>query len=302
MEIDAVQLAFDPASLNLLNAVLALVLFGVALDLKIADFQRVLKTPRAPVVGLVCQFLLLPALTFALIPVVAPTPSMALGMLLVASCPGGNISNFLAHWAKGDVGTSVTMTAVSTAAALVTTPANMAFWGSLRPDTAAILSELALDPIQMAKTVAVLLVVPVSVGMTVAAKLPRVAERLRTPMQVFSLIAFVGFIAAAFAGNYQHFLAFIGVVFVPVLVMNALALALGFSAGKLARCGEAESRALALEVGIQNSGLGLILVFNFFAGLGGMAVICAWWGIWHIISGLTVATLWRRFGPDPAAL
>lgn len=299
MTVDDVRLAFNPTSLMVLNLVLGLVLFGVALDLKVSDFKRVLRTPRAPVIGLLCQFLLLPALTFAVIPFLAPTPSMALGMLLVASCPGGNISNFLAHWSRGDVGTSVSMTAISTAAAVVTTPANLAFWGSMRPDTAALLTDVALDPLQMVQTVGLLLGVPVALGMTVASRWPTVAERLRKPMQIFSLVAFGGFVVAAFAGNFEHFLAYIALCFVPVLVMNAGALALGWSAATLGGCSIAEARAVAVEVGIQNSGLGLILVFNFFDGLGGMAVICAWWGLWHIVAGLTVATGWRWYGQKP---
>ncbi len=296
MSIDEVRLAFDPSSLIALNAILGLVLFGVALDLEVADFLRVVKSPRAPLVGIFCQVLVLPALTFALIPLLAPTPSMALGMLLIAACPGGNVSNFLAHWARADVSTSVSMTALSTAAALVSTPLNLAFWGGLRPDTAALLSEVALDPLEMAKTVAMLLIVPVAVGMTVASRWPAVAERLRKPMQIFSLVAFGGFVAVAFAGNFQHFVAWIGLCFGPVLILNACALALGYAGGTAAGCTDPERKALALEVGIQNTGLGLILVFNFFDGLGGMAVMCAWWGIWHIIAGLTVASLCRRTG------
>lgn len=293
-ELDAVRLSFSPNSLTLMNLIIGLILFGVALDLRIADFARVVQAPRAPVTGLVCQFLLLPALTFALIPLVAPSPSMALGMLLVASCPGGNLSNFMTHWARGDVGASVSMSAVSTATAILVTPLNLAFWGSLRPDTAALLQEVALDPLQLAKTIAILLVIPCTIGMTVAARLPSVAERLRVPMQRFSLVAFFGFVAAAFAGNFDHFLAWVGMAVVPVAVMNGLALWLGWTAGGVVGAKEAERRAIAIEVGIQNSGLGLILVFDFFDGLGGMAVICAWWGIWHILSGLGLASWWRR--------
>jgi BASS family bile acid:Na+ symporter len=298
-ELDAVRLQFSPDTLFVMNLVIGLILFGVALDLRVADFQRAIRQPRAPVTGLVCQFLLLPALTFALIPLLAPSPSMALGMLLVASCPGGNLSNFMTQWARGDLGTSVSMTAVSTAAALVVTPLNLAFWGSLRPDTAAILHEVALDPLKMAQTVAVLLVIPVASGMTLAARRPDIAARLRTPMQHFSLVAFGAFVVGAFAGNFDHFMAWVGLAVVPVAVMNGGALFTGWAAGTLVGASESERRAIALEVGIQNSGLGLILVFDFFDGLGGMAVICAWWGIWHIAAGLALSSAWRFWGRVP---
>ena len=101
-EIDLVRLNFNPGSLWALNAVIGLVMFGVALDLKLADFKAVLTMPRPVIIGMVGQFILLPAFTFLLIMVIKPSPSIALGMMLVAACPGGNISNFLTHYAKGN--------------------------------------------------------------------------------------------------------------------------------------------------------------------------------------------------------
>ena len=102
MGIDDVVLNFSPASLNLLNAVLAIVMFSVAIDLKPADFSRLARAPKALLTGLVSQFLVLPAITFALIVVTAPPPSIALGLILVSACPGGNISNFITHLAGGN--------------------------------------------------------------------------------------------------------------------------------------------------------------------------------------------------------
>ncbi|NCG22187.1 MAG: bile acid:sodium symporter family protein, partial [Rhodobacterales bacterium] len=266
--------------------------------LKLDDFRRILRNPRAPLVGMLCQFLLFPAIAFALSWWLAPTPSIALGMLLVASCPGGNVSNFLTHWSHGDTPTSVSMTAISTAVAVVSTPMNLAFWGSLRPDTAALLTEVALNPVDMVQTVAVLLGIPVVLGMTLAAKRPSWAARIRRPIQLGSLVGFVGFVVLAFAGNFDFFVDYVGMVFFPVLVLNATALSLGWTGGWVAGLNVPERKAIAMEVGIQNSGLGLILVFNFFDGLGGLAVTCAWWGIWHIVAGMTLATFWRWTSPD----
>ncbi|MCB9663775.1 MAG: bile acid:sodium symporter family protein [Alphaproteobacteria bacterium] len=291
--IDAVDLRFDEGSLATLEVVLALIMAGVALDLSVDDFRRVLARPVAPAVGLVCQFFLLPAGTFLLTLVLPVPPSVKLGLVLVAACPGGNISNFMTHLAGGRTETSVGMTAVSTVAALVMTPFNLSFWGGMSATTAPLLQEVALDPLRLARTVGTLLVVPLGVGMAVAAWLPGVAARLRTPMKWASVAFFVVFVGVAFAKNFDHFLGHIATVAGPVALVNAFALLLGWSAAATLRLDVPDRRAVAIEVGIQNSGLGLLVVFAAFAGLGGMAVTAGWWSIWHIVTGLGVAGWWR---------
>lgn len=292
--VDQVQLNFNPATLTLLNVLIGLIMFGVALDIRVDDFKRIVRDPRGPLVGLGAQFLLLPAMTFLLVLVVRPVPSIALGMFMVAACPGGNFSNFLAHHAKANAALSVTMTAISTALAIVMTPANLAFWGNLNPDTAAILEEVKLDPFDLFKTILIILGVPLIAGMLVAAKRPNLAARVRRPMKVFSLSAFGLFIVGALLGNWQHFLENVGYVAFVVALHNGFGLALGYWSGRALGCHRYDARAISIEVGIQNSALALVLIFGFFDGLGGMAIIAAWWGVWHLISGLTVATYWSK--------
>ncbi|HHO52661.1 MAG TPA: bile acid:sodium symporter family protein [Deltaproteobacteria bacterium] len=292
MDIDRLQLAFDATGLLVLNGALAFIMFGVALDLSPEDFRRLARDPRAPVVGLLCQLLLLPALTFPVALAVAPTPSMALGMMLIAACPGGNVSNVLTQLAGGRVEVSVGMSAISTLAAVITTPLNLVWWGSLAPSTAALVTEVSLSPVDVAQNVAMVLLVPCTVGMLTARYAPGPAVRLRRPMKGLSIVFFGGVVASAFAANLSVFLVAIGTVALPVAVLNALALALGWSAARLAGLPEPDRRAVALEVGIQNSGLGLALIFTFFDGLGGMAAVAGWWGIWHILAGGTLAAGW----------
>ncbi|MEN0066606.1 MAG: bile acid:sodium symporter family protein [Myxococcota bacterium] len=292
MSVDALRLSFDSNGLFVINVALAFIMFGVALDLSLRDFQQLAKDPRAPMVGLFCQFLLLPALAFPLAIAVAPVPSMALGMILVAACPGGNISNVITQLAGGRVSVSVGMTAVSTLAAVVTTPLNLTFWGSMHPSTAALIRDVALDPLQVAVNVALLLAVPCAIGMLVAARAPKLAAWLRRPMRVLSLVFFGLVVVGAFASNFDVFIVAIGTVALPVALLNALALGIGWTAGGWAGLPTTERRAVAIEVGIQNSGLGLVLIFNFFEGLGGMAIVAGWWGIWHIIAGLALASFW----------
>lgn len=300
--VDQVHLNFDPATLTLLNVLIGLIMFGVALDIRVADFKRVIRDPRGPLIGLLAQFILLPAMTFLLVLIIKPLPSIALGMMMVAACPGGNFSNFLAHHAKANSALSVTMTAISTALAIVMTPANLAWWGGLNPDTAAILREVDLDPFALLRTIAMILGIPLVAGMLVAAKKPALAARLRRPMKVFSLSAFALFIVGALIGNWQHFLQNVGYVAFAVALHNALGLALGYWSARGLGCHRYDARAISIEVGIQNSALALVLIFGFFDGLGGMAIIAAWWGVWHLISGLTVASYWsRRPVPVPEA-
>ena len=291
---DQVELNFNESSLLLLNALIGLIMFGVALDIGLDDFKRVVRDPRGPLIGLGAQFLLLPAMTFLLVTIIDPAPSLALGMMLVAACPGGNFSNFLAHHARANTALSVSMTAVSTALAIVMTPLNLAFWGGRTEGTAAVLTEVSLDPADLLVTILLILGVPLIAGMVVAARYPSVAHRLRRPMKVFSLAAFGLFVAGALAANWQQFLDHVGVVAAIVALHNATALAVGYWAARGLGSPMYDTRAISIEVGIQNSALGLVLVFGFFDGLGGMAIIAAWWGVWHLISGLAVSTWWSR--------
>jgi BASS family bile acid:Na+ symporter len=292
--IDQVQLNFNAKGLFIINLAIGLMMLGVAIDLKLDDFKRIFKAPKAPAVGLVAQFLLLPAFTFLLTLIVKPHPSIALGMILVAACPGGNLSNLMTYLAKGNTAISISMTAVSTIAAIVMTPLNLAIWGSLNPHTAPILQSVSLSPMDVFFTVFIILGIPLAVGMTLSKIFPGMAGKVRKPFKIFTLVFFMLIVLGALIANWQIFLDVIGIVILIVLIHNAIALNIGYWSGRLIRLAERDVRAVAIEVGIQNSALGLILVFNFFGGLGGMAILVAWWGIWHIIAGLITAFIFTR--------
>jgi bile acid:Na+ symporter, BASS family len=298
--IDAVRLHFSPESLVALDLILAFVLFGVALDIKVADFRRIVTAPRGTVIGLVAHSLLLPAVAWLLTMVLKPEPSIALGMILVASCPSGNISNFLVNYARGNTALSVTIAAFSMLGSILFTPFNLAFWGGLNPETRPILQAVALSPWQVFGAVVMLLGVPTTLGVWVSHRYPGFAARARRPFQVLSLVFFVLFVVGALVVNWDFFLRYTHRVLLFVFLLNAFALATGYYTAKLARLPEGDRRAVSLEVGIQNSGFGLALVFNFFGGLGGMAIVAAWWGIWHLLAGLTISTWWRRHPPVTA--
>ena len=226
--IDQVRLNFNPQGLLVINAAIGLMMFGVALDMKTEDFKRVLVAPKAPAIGLVAQFILLPAFTFLLTLLLRPHPSMALGMILVAACPGGNLSNIMTYLARGNCAVSVSMTAVSTAAAVVMTPLNLALWGSLNPDTAKILRQVSLSPVDVFVTIFIILGIPLAAGLIIGRLFPaRLPEKLRRPFRIFSLIFFIAIVMLALAANWHYFLTYVGLVVFAVFVHNALALNLG---------------------------------------------------------------------------
>lgn len=292
--IDEVALNFSPGSLMLLNGVLAVVMFSIAIDLSPRNFRMLARAPKPLVVGLASQFLVLPALTFLLVAATAPQPSVALGLILVAACPGGNISNFITYRAGGNAALSVSMTAFATVGAILLTPLNLALWGGLYGPTRAILRETAIDPASVAITVGLMLVLPLILGIALNARRPDLTARMKTPLQGLSMGIFVAFIVLALAANWTYFLEFAGAVAALVILHNALALGGGYAAATVARLSPFDRRAVAIETGIQNSGLGLVLIFSFFGGLGGMAVAAAFWGIWHAISGIALAALMAR--------
>jgi BASS family bile acid:Na+ symporter len=191
------------------------------------------------------------------------------------------------------------MTAFATIAAIILTPANFALWGSLYVKSSPLLRPLEIDPVQMFLTVLILMGIPITLGILFTRYFPATAKKILKPFRIFSFFAFIAFIIMAFANNFDHFLNYIPPIFVIVLIHNALGLFTGWTFARVLKRPGADIRAISLETGIQNSALGLILIFNpkIFPpdlDLGGMAFIAAWWGIWHIISGLILAGIWSK--------
>jgi BASS family bile acid:Na+ symporter len=294
--LDWIRLNFSKGGLLFMNITLAFIMFGVALGIKVEHFKQVVKSPKAVIVGVASQFLVLPALTFLLIAIIKPSPSIAMGMILVAACPGGNISNFISSVAKANVALSVSLTAIATLAAIILTPLNFALWGSLYSETAEMVIPIRIDAWEMIKTVFILLGIPIIIGIWFSNRFPRATTKIIKPIKTFSIIIFLGFIVAALSSNFKFFLGYIHLILLIVFTHNLLALLTGFSLGSLFKLPKADIRTITIETGIQNSGLGLVLIFNpnLFDGLGGMAFVAAWWGIWHIISGLAIATFWSK--------
>ncbi len=312
--LDNVRLNFSPAGLMALNITIAFIMFGVSLDIKIQHFRDLMMNPKSVIVGVFSQFLLLPAVTFLFIILLNPTPTVALGMILISACPGGNISNFMSAMAKGNIALSVSLTAIATLAATFMTPLNFALWGKLfvnhyNADAAGtLLVPIEINFMQMLQTVVVLLGIPVAIGLLVANYFPVLTSKLKKPIRRLSIIIFIGFVIVLLSANFDHFMRFIHLVFIIVLIHNGLALASGFGSATLFRVPDIDRRTITIETGIQNSGLALVLMFNpkIFPPeleLGGMTIIAAWWGVWHIISGFAISYLWTRKNvPQPVEI
>ncbi|MBK6815707.1 MAG: bile acid:sodium symporter family protein [Chitinophagales bacterium] len=294
MAIDEIRLHMSEGNLLLLNFLLAFLMFGIALNLRTSDFKRLFMYPRKAVAGILSQWIVLPFLTYLLILIFQPSGSVALGLILVAACPGGNMSNFLSSYAKANVALSVTLTAFSTVICVFMTPFNFALYGNLYAPARELLIEISIEPWKMYSTVFTILGVPLTIGMLFAHFLPRITAFIIKPVRIISLIIFIAFIVFAFLANYSIFLEVIQVIFLLVFLHNIMALFSGYGIAALFRLDFIDKKCIAIETGIQNAALGLILIFTFFNGLGGMAVTAGWWGIWDLITGLAIAYYWNR--------
>ena len=298
--IDSIEVSLNAGGMNTINIILAFVMYGVALGIKPAIFVEVFRKPKSVLLGMTSQLILLPAFTCLLAILMTGwiSPMMGLGMILVASCPGGNISNFMSSLAKANIELSVSLTAISTALAVIMTPFNFWAWGSLYLHSAGVagsIPTLVIPLWDVFKTIFILLGIPLVLGILTSHFLPKVAAVLKKPLQWLSILIFIAMVVLAFKSNINAFLLSVKYIFLVVLIHNLLALGIGYAVGTVGRVPVRDRRTLTIETGIQNSGLGLALMLgtSLFAGFpphGGMLVITAWWGIWHIVSGLTVAT------------
>ena len=304
--IDAINVTMNAGGMNTINIVLAFVMYGVALGIRPHTFVETFQKPKSVIIGVCCQLILLPLFTFLLALLMDAVGwiswTMALGMILVASCPGGNISNFISSLSKANIELSVCLTAISTALAVFMTPFNFWLYGNLFLKFAAVHGEvphLVIPLWDVFKTIFILLGVPLTLGILTSRYLPKLAEKMKKPFQYASIVFFLAMVILSFAGNMDAFLKCIKYIFLVVLIHNLLALTIGYNTASIFRLPRRDRRTLTIETGIQNSGLGLVLLLGtqIFAGLpphGGMLVITAWWGVWHIISGLTVAAFFNR--------
>lgn len=293
-DIDSATLNTSDGMLILLSAVIAVIMFGIALEMKVDDFRAVAHMPKAMAVGVAAQFILLPAITYLLTIALNFQPSIALGMILVACCPPGNISNVLVYRARGNVALSLSMTALSNFLAIFLMPLNIAFWGGLHPEASQILKEIDVSAIELLADIVLLIGVPLTLGLLISSHKPEFAKKVQPIVKRFSMIFLVLFIVGAMIANINVFVDYIALVALAVIIHDTLALLLGYGIAASFRVSEPNRRAITFEVGVRNTGLGLAIALSIFDGLSGVAIVAAWWGVWDILAGLVLSGWWAR--------
>lgn len=313
-DLDGLLVQFSQAGNSLLVLFMMFVMYGVALGLKPQSFRGVMNRPQSLFLGLACQWVVLPMITFLLCMLFhnVISPMVAMGLILVASCPGGSVSNFMTSLSKGNTELSVLMSAITTLGAPIFTPINYAIWGGLyvkymEPAAGSVLRTLQVPPMQIAVTVVLIMGVPILLGLITVRFAPKASVWLKEVFRYLSIIAFINIVAMMISQNLMMFKEYIGVIFIIVFIHNLTGLGIGYCASTIAHIPVKDRRAVTLETGIQNSGLGLLLLFNtnIFPpeiAKGGMVFVVAWWGVWHIVSGLIAGSLFRFTGFDARGL
>lgn len=287
--LEGVKLNWSDDTTLALNFAIAFIMFGVALGLTKQNFIDLFKSPKPALTGIISQFVLLPFFTFLLVWIVNPLPGLALGMILVAACPGGNLSNFFSSIGKANVALSISLTIAASLLAVIFTPFNFEFYGGMLDDTSSILTKVNISFFDMAKIVFFIIGLPLIAGILFREKFPEMTKKIQKIIRYISFLILIALTALAFVANYELFLEYYHYIIALVLVHNALAFSVGYIFSRIMKLNIPDSRSITIETGIQNSALGLVIIFSFFDGYGAMALIAGWWGIWHIISGFAIS-------------
>jgi len=292
--LDSLRIVLDPFGQAGVALALVLVMFSVALGLRVDDFAFLREKPLLFAGGVISQVVILPLVTFLLILVLRPAASIALGMIVVACCPGGAVSNLLTYLSRGNVAVSVALTATSSLLAAILTPTSILFWSQAYEPTARLLRTLDVNPLIFIGQTTLLLAVPLVLGMLLAAKAPDVAARIKKRTTVLGVSVLICVIIYGIVYFFPVLFPALPLLGGIVVLHNALAFATGALAGKALSRLSATRRALTFEIGIQNSGLALVILLSQLKGLGGAAAIAAVWGVWHLIAGGLLAVFFRQ--------
>lgn len=302
--IDDVKINLDFSLVVALNLIIAFNMFLVSLSLRLSDFRQIVNNPKSAAVGLLSQFVFLPFFSFIFTLLVPMQPSIALALIMAASCPGGNLSNVFTYLAKGNLALSVSLTAVGFPIAMLATPLNFGFYTALHPEVSKLVASVGIDPLKFLTAIFLNMLVPLVIGCYVGSRFERFYKAVSPYTSKFALLSltlvvFVGFkdnlgILQEFGQQYVGF----------AIAHNILVLLVGYFSARLFFLPKQDVRSITIETGIQNCPLGTVLILTFMPNLGGALVTITFWGAWQILSTWILASYWKGkpLLPGPAQM
>ncbi|CAN7492457.1 bile acid:sodium symporter family protein [Rossellomorea sp. LjRoot5] len=266
-----------------ITILLGVVMFGMGLTLKPVDFQLVLKKPLPVITGVLAQFLIMPLGAFLIAYILGLPAELAAGLVLLGSVPGGTASNVMVYLAKGNLALSVAMTSLSTLLAPIATPLILLGLAG---------QWLPVDPVAMFLSIVQVIILPITFGLVIRKLFPGTVEKSLNVIPLISVLAIIIIVSAVVSANVENIASSGAIIFTAVILHNLFGLGLGYGTGVLMKLDEGTRRAISIEVGMQNSGLGVALATAHFGPLAALPSVIA--AVWHNISGPILATFWSK--------
>lgn len=266
-----------------ISLLLGIIMFGMGLTLTTDDFKRVVKAPKSVLFGVVAQYTIMPAIAFGLATVFKLPPEIAVGVILVGCCPGGTASNVMTYLAKGNTALSITITAISTLLAPILTPSLTLLLAS---------KWLPVSMSAMFMSIVQVILIPIALGFILRLLFAKQVDKVTSVLPLVSVIGIVAVAAAVVSVNTENILTTGLLIFTIVILHNVLGLLIGFTIAKVLKLTYEDQKAISIEVGMQNSGLGSTLAIAHFEPIA--AVPSAIFSVWHNISGPLLATWWGK--------
>ncbi|MED3800013.1 MULTISPECIES: bile acid:sodium symporter family protein [Lysinibacillus] len=271
-----------------ITILLGIVMFGMGLTLKAVDFKLVITNPVPVIIGVCAQYVIMPLSAFLIAYIMNLPAELAAGLVLLGSVPGGTASNVMVYLAKGNVPLSITMTSFSTLLAPIATPFILLLLAG---------KWMPVDPIAMFTSIIQVIIIPIILGIIIRRVVPQIVEKSINVIPLISVVAIMIIVSAVVAGNVDTIASAGSIIFAAVVLHNAFGLLFGYITARVLGLDESNRRAISIEVGMQNSGLGVALATAHFGPLAALPSVLG--AVWHNISGPILATYWSKKPEKP---
>jgi BASS family bile acid:Na+ symporter len=293
MDIDLIRLNINETSINVLKVIIAFLMYAIALELKLSDFKTLFAKPKALLVGLSLQFVFFPILTVLFIQLFDLRASIALGLIMIAASPIGNLANLMTTLAKGNLALSVGLTSFTNLISLITAPLFIIYLGQFNEATAQYLKTIHLDQKEILEGVFIVLGIPVLLGMLTSYYRPRLATKIQQKMKKVSSAFLILFVLSALAVNFQHFLNHVKEIFSITFAYHLLTIVISIILLKITNINYTNVKSILITGIMKNSGLAFSLTLQFFPSLGGMALLVAFATISQLITGFLIVKIFN---------